>query len=61
MSALLRTHKKRTRRKRQPDELLVRLRGRLARTVALQWRDGAGELHYERLTAAQSWPFLQRQ
>lgn len=60
MSALLRPRKKRTRRKRQPDELLVRLRGGSVRTVALQWRDGAGEMHYERLNAAQSWPFLQQ-
>ena len=33
-------------------------RGRRDRTIALQWHDGAGELHVEVLSAAQSWPFL---
>ena len=44
-----------------PDELLVAVRGaqrgRRDR-VALQWRDGAGELHFEVLSPAQSWPYL---
>lgn len=33
-------------------------RGRKPTTVAFQWYDGAGELHYEVLTPAQSWPYL---
>ena len=40
-------------------ELLVRPR-RSRRTVAFQWYDGAGELHYQELSPAQSWPYLQR-
>ncbi|HMR27912.1 MAG TPA: hypothetical protein PKE21_10575 [Flavobacteriales bacterium] len=41
---------------------MTRLRGgrSRARRVALQWRDGAGELHIAELSAAQSWPFLRR-
>jgi hypothetical protein len=55
-----RLRKPRTRPRRQPDELLVCMpaRGRRERTIALQWHDGAGELHVEVLSAAQSWPFL---
>lgn len=46
--------------KRIPDELLVALREprKKATRVALQWRDGAGELHVEVLSPAQSWPYL---
>lgn len=43
------------------DEVLVAprtRRGRKPRTVAFQWHDGAGELHYEVLSPAQSWPYL---
>lgn len=47
--------------RRLPDELLVAVRcakrGK-ANCVALQWRDGAGELHIEVLSPAQSWPYL---
>lgn len=46
---------------RVPDELLVAVRCHKSRKpdcVALQWRDGAGELHFEVLSPAQSWPFL---
>lgn len=43
-------------------ERVTLLRGRSPRgqRVACQWRDGAGELHIAELTAAQSWPYLQR-
>lgn len=44
-------------------DLLVALRKRRengARHVELQWLDGAGELHYEVLSAAQSWPYLSK-
>ncbi len=55
---------KRTRRvPRVEEELLVALRKRKengARRVELQWLDGAGELHYEVLSAAQSWPYLSK-
>ncbi len=47
--------------KRAPDELLVAVRckrKRKADCVALQWHDGAGELHIELLSPAQSWPYL---
>ncbi len=33
-------------------------RGRKAKTVQLQWYDGAGELQYAELSPAQSWPYL---
>lgn len=35
-----------------------RERKRKADCVALQWHDGAGELHIELLSPAQSWPYL---
>lgn len=60
----LRANKNRFRRKPQarvPDELLVAVRCRSRRKpdcVALQWHDGAGELHFEVLSPAQSWPYL---
>lgn len=44
---------------RTAHELLVRPR-RSSRTVAFQWYDGAGELHYQELSPAQSWPYLNR-
>jgi hypothetical protein len=51
--------------RRSPAELLETLlvtprarRGRKPTIVAFQWYDGAGELHYEVLTPAQSWPYL---
>lgn len=47
--------------KRSPEELLVAVRchrKRKAECVALQWLDGAGELHVELLSPAQSWPYL---
>lgn len=51
--------------RRSPRALLEQLlikpaahKGRKPDTVALQWLDGAGELHYEELSPAQSWPFL---
>jgi len=43
------------------ETLLVKPRSRKGRkpsTVAFQWYDGAGELHYEVLSPAQSWPYL---
>ncbi|HRD53483.1 MAG TPA: hypothetical protein PKY96_12625 [Flavobacteriales bacterium] len=47
--------------RRLPEELLVAVRcakrGK-RNCVALQWRDGAGELHIEVLSPAQSWPYL---
>ncbi|MBL7951492.1 MAG: hypothetical protein JNM62_07200 [Flavobacteriales bacterium] len=49
--------------KRAEENLLVALRKRRengARRVELQWLDGAGELHYEVLSAAQSWPYLSK-
>jgi hypothetical protein len=52
---------RRKRARRVPDELLIAVRcakhGKLD-CVALQWRDGAGELHVEVLSPAQSWPYL---
>ena len=48
-------------RERPTNEVLVApvtRRGRRPRTVAFQWYDGAGELHYEVLSPAQSWPYL---
>ncbi|HRH68651.1 MAG: hypothetical protein JNL43_04865 [Flavobacteriales bacterium] len=45
------------------EPLLVKPRlskGREPLTVAFQWYDGAGELHYEILTPAQSWPYLRK-
>ncbi|MBK9177417.1 MAG: hypothetical protein IPM46_14000 [Flavobacteriales bacterium] len=60
----LRNTKSRNHRKpaaRMPDELLVAVRCHSRRKpdcVALQWHDGAGELHFEVLSPAQSWPFL---
>lgn len=48
---------------RIPDELLVPKRvrpGRKADIIQLQWYDGAGELQYEELSPAQSWPYLSR-
>lgn len=47
--------------RRSPNEVLLALRCRRqdkADRVALQWRDGAGELHVEVLSPAQSWPYL---
>ncbi|MBK6369642.1 MAG: hypothetical protein IPL64_16840 [Flavobacteriales bacterium] len=52
-----------TRVKRVLGELLVappKGRGRKPETVAFQWHDGAGELHYEVLSPAQSWPYLSK-
>ncbi|HRH37070.1 MAG TPA: hypothetical protein PK760_01920 [Flavobacteriales bacterium] len=46
------------RKRRQPDELMVRVQERKRSTVAFQWQDGAGEVHYSELTEAQSWPYL---
>ncbi len=43
------------------DELVVSTPttgSRKPTTVAFQWHDGAGELHYEVLSPAQSWPYL---
>lgn len=61
MSPKGRTPVRRKPARRVPDELLVAVRGaqrgRRDR-VALQWRDGAGELHIEVLSPAQSWPYL---
>jgi hypothetical protein len=48
---------------RVPAELLVpkkMARGRKSDVVALQWYDGAGELQYEELSPAQSWPYLSK-
>lgn len=62
MSALRIIRKKsRKRVSRVPEELLVALPGRNGakpERVALQWHDGAGELHVATLTPAQSWPYL---
>lgn len=47
--------------RRVPDELLTAVRGEQRGRrdrVVLQWRDGAGELHIEVLSPAQSWPYL---
>ncbi|MBK9149395.1 MAG: hypothetical protein IPM12_16440 [Flavobacteriales bacterium] len=47
--------------RRVPDELLTAVRcGKRKKPdcVALQWHDGAGELHIEVLSPAQSWPYL---
>lgn len=41
----------------QPLELVVRKR-RNPRTVAIQWHDSVGDLHYLELTQAQSRPYL---
>ena len=52
---------RRKRQERMPEEVLVALRSHSSRKpdrIALQWLDGAGELHYETLSPAQSWPFL---
>jgi len=49
--------------KRLPAELLVPKRmprGRKANIIQLQWYDGAGEMQYEELSPAQSWPYLSR-
>lgn len=49
--------------KRLPTELLVPKRmprGRKANIIQLQWYDGAGEMQYEELSPAQSWPYLSR-
>ncbi|MBX2973322.1 MAG: hypothetical protein KF797_09480 [Flavobacteriales bacterium] len=54
---------RRRRMPRIPEELLVPKRvrrGRKADTIQLQWYDGAGELQYEELSPAQSWPYLSR-
>ncbi len=57
-------HSKRVRRDRRAEEdLLVALRKRResgGRQIELQWLDGAGELHYEVLSPAQSWPYLSK-
>jgi hypothetical protein len=48
---------------RTEEDLLVALRKRRengVRRVELQWLDGAGELHYEVLSPAQSWPYLSK-
>lgn len=48
---------------RVPAELLVpkrTARGRKSDVVELQWYDGAGELQYEELSPAQSWPYLSK-
>lgn len=53
--------KRRSRHAKAMDELLVAVRcaKRGKRDcVALQWHDGAGELHVEVLSPAQSWPYL---
>ncbi len=42
---------------RHAHELVVRPR-RSRHTVAVQWHDSVGELHYQELTPAQSWPYL---
>lgn len=50
-------------RERTPLELLVpkrTSRGRRSEVVLLQWYDGAGELQYQELTPAQSWPYLSK-
>lgn len=56
---------KRIRARKRPNRLQEQVliaarggKGRKADTVALQWLDGAGELHYETLSPAQSWPYL---
>lgn len=55
------TRKRRPQPSKAKDELLVAVRcakrGKRDR-VALQWHDGAGELHVEVLSPAQSWPYL---
>jgi len=46
---------------RRSGELVVPKRvpkGRKSDTVQMQWSDGAGELNYDELSPAQSWPFL---
>jgi hypothetical protein len=50
----------RKQRSRKPEELVVPLRPRTRnhRRIALEWRDGAGELHMVALSEAQSWPYL---
>jgi hypothetical protein len=48
---------------RVPAELLVpkkMARGRKSDVIQLQWYDGAGELQYEELSPAQSWPYLSK-
>lgn len=40
-------------------ELVVRP-GRRSRTVAIQWHDSVGDLHYQELTPAQSRPYLRQ-
>lgn len=48
---------------RAEEEILVAPRKRREngmRRVELQWLDGAGELHYEVLSPAQSWPYLSK-
>lgn len=61
MSPRQRIASRRKREQRVPDELLVAVRctprGK-RECVILQWRDGAGELHVEVLSPAQSWPYL---
>ncbi|MBK6830233.1 MAG: hypothetical protein IPG92_05540 [Flavobacteriales bacterium] len=60
-----RRHKQDRPDRRSPRALLEQLlikpaarKGRKPDTVAFQWLDGAGELHYEVLSPAQSWPYL---
>ena len=46
---------------RRSAEMVVPKRvpkGRKSDTIQVQWSDGAGELNYDELTPAQSWPFL---
>jgi hypothetical protein len=53
----------RKKRARKPEELLVPLRPRTRnhQRIALEWRDGAGELHMVALSEAQSWPYLNQE
>ncbi len=47
--------------KRRSGEVVVQKRatkGQKPDTVRVQWSDGAGELNYDELSPAQSWPFL---
>lgn len=50
-------HRRRT---RSEETIHLRLGKGMGGRVALQWMDGAGELHYEVLSVAQSWPYLKK-